>query len=200
MWRALFRLPRPRDAWEGYEVLQSVCLYICLSVCLSDRISQRPYVQTSLNYLCILPVVVHSFRGTSLAMRQYLCTSGFADDAMFPHNGATPWTIFQTPMASSQITRQSMRTIVDAQVCETEINTLICHKIAKTIKTQEQEEQQRRKVSNEPLTLLRRGPKHARKMVIKCRAGFKCVEALGRIIIRGPYPPSNAIIYMHLQL
>jgi len=26
------------------------------------------------------------------------------------------------------------------------------------------------------------------------------VEALGRIIIRGPYPPSNAIIYMHLQL
>jgi len=27
------------------------------------------------------------------------------------------------------------------------------------------------------------------------RAGFKCVEALGRIIIRGPYPPSNAIIY-----
>jgi len=32
------------------------------------------------------------------------------------------------------------------------------------------------------------------------RAGFKCVEALVRIIIRGPYPPSNAIIYMHLQL
>ena len=29
------------------------------------------------------------------------------------------------------------------------------------------------------------------------RAGFKCVEARGRIIIRGPYPPSNAIIYMH---
>jgi len=26
------------------------------------------------------------------------------------------------------------------------------------------------------------------------------VEALGRIIIEGPYPPSNAIIYMHLQL
>jgi len=32
------------------------------------------------------------------------------------------------------------------------------------------------------------------------RAGIKCVEALGRIIIIGPYPPSNAIIYMHLQL
>ena len=31
-------------------------------------------------------------------------------------------------------------------------------------------------------------------------AGFKCVEALGRIIIRGLYLPSNAIIYMHLQL
>jgi len=31
-------------------------------------------------------------------------------------------------------------------------------------------------------------------------AGFKCVDALGRIIIRGPYPLSNDIIYMHLQL
>jgi len=31
------------------------------------------------------------------------------------------------------------------------------------------------------------------------RAGFKCVEALGRIITGGPYPLSNAIIYMHLQ-
>jgi len=26
------------------------------------------------------------------------------------------------------------------------------------------------------------------------------VEALGRITIRGPYPASDAIIYMHLQL
>jgi len=34
----------------------------------------------------------------------------------------------------------------------------------------------------------------------RVRVGFKCVEAMGRIIIRGPYPPSNAIIYMHLQL
>jgi len=34
----------------------------------------------------------------------------------------------------------------------------------------------------------------------RIRTGFKCVAALGRIIIRGPYPPSNAIIYMHLQL
>jgi len=32
------------------------------------------------------------------------------------------------------------------------------------------------------------------------RAGFKCVEALGRIIVRGLYPPSNDIIYIHLQL
>ena len=34
---------------------------------------------------------------------------------------------------------------------------------------------------------------------LRPRAGFKCVEALGRIIIRGHYPPSNGIIYMHLQ-
>jgi len=32
------------------------------------------------------------------------------------------------------------------------------------------------------------------------RTGLKCVEAVGRIIIRGPYPPSNAIIYMHYLL
>ena len=31
------------------------------------------------------------------------------------------------------------------------------------------------------------------------RAVFKCVEALGRIIIRGSYPPSNPIVYMHLH-
>ena len=35
---------------------------------------------------------------------------------------------------------------------------------------------------------------------IRTRVRFKCVEALGRIIIRGPYTASNAIIYMHLQL
>ena len=31
-------------------------------------------------------------------------------------------------------------------------------------------------------------------------AWFQCVEALDRIIIRGPYPPSDAIIYINLQL
>jgi len=30
---------------------------------------------------------------------------------------------------------------------------------------------------------------------VRHSAGFKYVEALGRIIIGGPYPPSNAIIY-----
>jgi len=35
---------------------------------------------------------------------------------------------------------------------------------------------------------------------LEISAGY--VEALGRIIIAGPYPPSgsNAIVYMHLQL
>jgi len=28
------------------------------------------------------------------------------------------------------------------------------------------------------------------------RAGYKCVKVLGRIIVRDPYPPSNAIIYI----
>jgi len=31
-------------------------------------------------------------------------------------------------------------------------------------------------------------------------ARFKYVDALGKIITGDPYPPSNAIIYMHLQL
>jgi len=39
-----------------------------------------------------------------------------------------------------------------------------------------------------------------RPSVTSLRAGFKCVEALGRIIIRGPYPPSNGPSYTHLQL
>jgi len=32
-------------------------------------------------------------------------------------------------------------------------------------------------------------------MPIPVRARFKCVEALDRIIIRSPYPPSNAILH-----
>ena len=43
-------------------------------------------------------------------------------------------------------------------------------------------------------------PTGQQKGLDRVRARFKCVEALGRIIIRGPYPPSNAVIYMHLQL
>jgi len=35
-----------------------VCLVVCLSVCLSARISQRPHVQTSQNFLYIIPVAV----------------------------------------------------------------------------------------------------------------------------------------------
>jgi len=31
-------------------------------------------------------------------------------------------------------------------------------------------------------------------------ARFKYLEALGRINIEGPYPPSNAIIYMHIVI
>jgi len=37
-----------------------------------------------------------------------------------------------------------------------------------------------------------------RMAMARFSAGFKYVKALGRIIIGGPYPPSNAIIYMHL--
>jgi len=46
----------------------------------------------------------------------------------------------------------------------------------------------------------KRSPRTNPSVNSPAQGGFKCVEALGRIIIRGPYPPSNAIIYMHLQL
>jgi len=36
--------------------------------------------------------------------------------------------------------------------------------------------------------------------VVPISAGFKYVEALGKVIIGGPYPPSDAVNYMHLQL
>ena len=54
-----------------------------------------------------------------------------------------------------------------------------------------------------PHTILKRENAVTRRLKIQpdlLRAGFKCVEALGRIITRGHYPPSNAVIYMHLQL
>ena len=36
----------------------SVCVSVCLSICLSARISPKPHVQISRNFLCILPVAV----------------------------------------------------------------------------------------------------------------------------------------------
>ena len=48
--------------------------------------------------------------------------------------------------------------------------------------------------------VISQGQKSMQNIVLhdsNARAGFKCVEALGRIIIRGPYPPLNAIIDMY---
>ena len=51
------------------------------SVCLSARISRKPHVQTSSNFLCMLPVAVAAV----LLWRKCntLSTSGFVDDVMF---------------------------------------------------------------------------------------------------------------------
>jgi len=40
------------------EVLRTACLYVCLYLYLSARMSQKPHVQTSQNFLYVLPVTV----------------------------------------------------------------------------------------------------------------------------------------------
>jgi len=65
----LLLLLRPR---QRCEVLQSLCLYVCLSVCLSVRISQKPHVQTSRNFLYMLPVAVARICSDNCALRYVL--------------------------------------------------------------------------------------------------------------------------------
>ena len=64
---------------------------VCPSVCLSVRlhISQRPHVQTSRNFLHVLPISVArcSADDNANAIMQYAMYAGFADDVMFSHNG-----------------------------------------------------------------------------------------------------------------
>ena len=70
---------------EGCEVLKYCDERICLSVCLSARISQKPHVQTSRNFLYVLSVAVARFLSGDNAHTLY--TSGFVDDVTFSHNG-----------------------------------------------------------------------------------------------------------------
>jgi len=41
------------DPWHGYIVLQSAGLYVGLYIHLSISISQKPYLWTSRNFLCV---------------------------------------------------------------------------------------------------------------------------------------------------
>ena len=58
-----------------------LCLSVCLSVCLSACISQKPHVQTTANFLCMLPVAV----APNLLWRHFstLLTSGFVNTVIF---------------------------------------------------------------------------------------------------------------------
>jgi len=49
-----------------------------MSVCLSARISQKQDVQTSRNFLCVLPVAMARFSADDSANTLY--TSGFVDE------------------------------------------------------------------------------------------------------------------------
>ena len=64
----------------------SVCLSVCLFVCLPTGMSQKPHVQISPNFLCVLLVAVIRSAPEDTAIM--LCTSGFLDDVMFSFNGA----------------------------------------------------------------------------------------------------------------
>jgi len=56
---------------SSVEVLSIVitCVYVCLFVCLSARISQKPHVQISPNFLYILSV---AWLGPSLTAMRYV--------------------------------------------------------------------------------------------------------------------------------
>ena len=52
-----------------------VCMYVCLSVCLSARISQRRHIQTSRNFLYMMPVAVVRSSSDDNAIRYVLPAS-----------------------------------------------------------------------------------------------------------------------------
>ena len=64
-----------------------VCLSVCMSVsfCLSARISQKPHVHTSRNFLYV-PVLHVAVTWSSADDNVALFSSGFLDDAMFSQN------------------------------------------------------------------------------------------------------------------
>ena len=80
--------------WNGCDVLPYL-FSVCLPVYLSSRISQKPYVQTLLNVVYMLPVdVARSFTDNSA-----VCfVLPVWDDVMLSHNGANrhtgSWRIF----------------------------------------------------------------------------------------------------------
>jgi len=56
-----------------------------MSVCLSARISRKPHVQTSRNFLYMLPV---AWLGPPLTTVQYVMYFRFCGDVMLVHNGS----------------------------------------------------------------------------------------------------------------
>jgi len=75
----------PEEMWS-IALIVSVCLLVDFLVCLSAGMPQKPHVQTSRNFLCILVICG---RGSVLIWQHCntLCTSGFVDDVMLSHNG-----------------------------------------------------------------------------------------------------------------
>ena len=76
--RLLFLVTLPSAGVRS--IAMSVC--VCMSVC-PLALCQRPHVQTSRNFLHMLPVAV----AWSFSDDNSTCTSGFVHDVMFAHNG-----------------------------------------------------------------------------------------------------------------
>jgi len=80
-------------------VLPSVCLYVCLSVSLS--VCPLAYLKNYMFKLYfIIPVSLARSSSDINAIRYVLtlCTSGFADDVVFSHNGTNGPELKKTPM------------------------------------------------------------------------------------------------------
>ena len=74
-----------------------------LSVCLSASMSQKPQVQTSRNFLYMLPLAV----ARSCSDDNVMYTSGFVDDVMLAHNG--PYGVWLIGQYSRWLTRDQNR-------------------------------------------------------------------------------------------
>ena len=105
--------------------MRSSCLYVCDSacgsVCLFARISQKPRVQTSRNFLATMQYIM------------YLCTFCFVDDVMFSHYGPNTDTGLESATYLCTTTNQvaQLHCAPGGEAC------IVSHILAETVSTSE---------------------------------------------------------------